>query len=149
MEPVLQFVSETTAPQLQAKRLRYEQQPCAGISARADGEKLRQILINLLSNAVKFTDEGGTIQVLCTADERHVRIDVRDTGCGIAEEQLEAIFDPFVQVRSELTRTAAGTGLGLAISRDLARGMGGDLDVESEVGRGSVFTLSLPRGGDA
>jgi signal transduction histidine kinase len=74
-----------------------------------------------------------------------VGVTVRDTGIGIAADQLERIFDPFVQVRSELTRTAEGTGLGLAISRDLARGMGGDLTAESEPRVGSVFTLVLPR----
>jgi signal transduction histidine kinase len=69
---------------------------------------------------------------------------VADTGRGIAPEQLERIFQPFVQVDSRLARTQEGVGLGLAISRDLARGMGGDLTVESEVGTGSTFTLTLP-----
>ena len=146
MEPVLQFVAETTAPQLEAKRLHFAQQPCSGISVRADGEKLRQILINLLSNAIKFTDDGGTIEVACFADERQVRIDVRDTGCGIAGDQLNKIFDPFVQVDRRLNRPIEGTGLGLAISRELALGMGGELTVESVVGAGSTFTLRLPRG---
>ena len=79
----------------------------------------------------------------------HVRYTVRDTGIGIAADQLERIFEPFVQVHSDLTRTAEGTGLGLAISRDLARGMGGDLTAESEVGVGSTFTLTLPAAGSA
>jgi len=74
-----------------------------------------------------------------------VEITVRDSGIGIPAEQLERIFEPFVQVRAELTRTAEGTGLGLAISRDLARGMRGDLLVSSTIGGGSTFTLSLPR----
>jgi signal transduction histidine kinase len=69
---------------------------------------------------------------------------VRDTGIGIPPDQLGRIFEPFVQVRADLTRTAEGTGLGLAISRDLARGMGGDLTAESEPGVGSTFTLTLP-----
>ena len=69
---------------------------------------------------------------------------MRDTGIGIPPDQLGRIFEPFVQVRADLTRTAEGTGLGLAISRDLARGMGGDLTAESEPGVGSTFTLTLP-----
>ena len=77
--------------------------------------------------------------------ERSAIVRVSDTGIGIPPEKLATIFDPFVQVRADLTRTAEGTGLGLAISRDLARGRGGDLTVESAVGEGSTFTLVLPR----
>ena len=112
---------------------------------RADPEKLRQILVNLLSNAVKFTEAGGRIDIGATAGERSATLFVRDTGIGIAADKTDAIFEPFVQVRAELTRTAEGTGLGLAISRDLARAMGGDLTVESELGAGSEFFLTLPR----
>jgi signal transduction histidine kinase len=112
---------------------------------RADAEKLRQVLVNLLSNAVKFTARGGHITIACTVDDaRHVRLAVHDTGIGIAADQLARIFEPFVQVRADLTRTAEGVGLGLAISRDLARGMDGDLTAESTLGVGSTFTLTLP-----
>jgi signal transduction histidine kinase len=72
---------------------------------------------------------------------------VTDTGPGIAADKLEEIFEPFVQVNTRLTRVHEGVGLGLAISRDLARGMGGELSVRSTLGRGSTFTLSVPRGG--
>lgn len=116
------------------------------LAVRADAEKLQQILVNLLSNAVKFTDRGGEVVLAGAEFGDEVEIVVRDTGIGIAPEQLERIFDPFVQVRSNLTRTAEGTGLGLAISRDLARGMGGNLTVESRAGLGSTFTVTLPRG---
>jgi signal transduction histidine kinase len=148
IDQALQFVVEATAPQLQAKRLRYEQGPCTGMAVRADGEKLRQILINLLSNAIKFTDDGGSIVVSCSVEGRDVRIDVRDTGCGIPAEQLDAIFDPFVQVDRRLNRPIEGTGLGLAISRELAQGMGGALTAASIVGEGSTFTLRLPAARD-
>jgi PAS domain S-box-containing protein len=143
---VLQFVSETTGPLLLAKRLRFETRGCSpGLAVHADLEKLRQILINLLSNAIKFTEEGGAIAIECEADARTVRLRVEDTGVGIAGDQTEKIFEPFVQVDRRLNRPMEGTGLGLAISRELARGMGGELTVESRLGEGSTFTLSLPR----
>jgi PAS domain S-box-containing protein len=118
--------------------------------ARADREKAAQVLVNLLGNAVKFTPAGGRVTVEGRAGEDAaglpvVELHVRDTGVGIAADQLARIFEPFVQVDGGLTRTAEGTGLGLAISRDLARGMGGDLTVRSVAGHGSVFTLTLPR----
>jgi signal transduction histidine kinase len=117
---------------------------------RADREKASQVLLNLLSNAVKFTPAGGRVSLEGRAGEDAAGLDtvelaVRDTGVGIAADQLARIFEPFVQVDGALTRAHEGTGLGLAISRDLARGMGGDVLVRSEVGRGSVFTLVLPR----
>jgi signal transduction histidine kinase len=115
------------------------------VFVRADHEKLGQILLNLLSNAVKFTPTGGQIEFACAANEDTVSIAVRDTGIGIPADRFGAIFEPFVQVRSDLARTSEGAGLGLAISRDLARGMGGDLLVESAEGEGSRFTLVLPR----
>jgi signal transduction histidine kinase len=144
------------APQAQAKGLTLTIHDCAPeLAARADAEKLRQVLVNLLSNAVKFTDgrdgRPGRIDLSCaaegTAAGARVVVRVRDTGMGIPPDKLGVIFDPFVQVRSDLTRTAEGTGLGLAISRDLARGMGGELTAESVPGVGSTFTLTLPAAG--
>ncbi|WP_420125841.1 ATP-binding protein [Longimicrobium sp.] len=133
------------APQARAKGLALGVGDGApSVTARADAEKLRQILVNLLSNAIKFTDRGGRVEISCQRLDGRVRVDVRDTGVGIPTEKLEAIFDPFVQVRADLTRPHEGTGLGLAISRDLARGMGGDLTVASSPGEGSTFTLTLP-----
>ena len=85
---------------------------------------------------MKFTDSGGRVEMFCSADAEHVRLSVRDTGIGIPADKLHVIFDPFVQVRGDLARRHEGTGLGLAISRDLARGMGGDLTVESTLARG-------------
>jgi len=119
--------------------------PCPpGLRLLADPDRLRQILLNLLGNAIKFTDPGGSIDVSCQSREAHAHIIIRDNGQGIPSDRLESIFQPFVQGRAGLTRTAAGTGLGLAISRDLARGMGGDITVLSEEGKGSIFTLVLP-----
>jgi len=134
------------APQLAAKGLQYMAGSCAtDLVARADPERLRQILLNLLGNAAKFTPEGGQIAIECAEQDHEVAIRVRDTGIGIPPEALERIFDPFVQVGRDLRAPSDGVGLGLAISRDLARRMGGDLTVESRVGEGSTFTLLLPQ----
>ena len=118
----------------------------SGRSVYADPDKLLQVLINLLANAVKFTPAGGRVDVTLHAAGPRVEIRVSDNGNGIAPEHLKRIFEPFVQVDDSLTRSAEGTGLGLAISRELAVGMGGSLSVESELGRGSTFTLALSRG---
>jgi signal transduction histidine kinase len=136
------------APQLAAKSLRFSRAECPyDCVARADPDKLQQILVNLLSNAIKFTPEGGAVTVACEPSDGGVRIDVRDSGIGIAADRLEQVFAPFVQVDRRPTSTNEGVGLGLAISRDLARGMGGDLTAESTPGEGSTFTLTLPRAG--
>ncbi len=111
--------------------------------------RLRQIVFNLTGNAIKFTDQGG-VTVSCRFEDRGVAprllVRVRDTGIGMALDRLEAIFDPFVQADASTTRKYGGTGLGLAISRRFARAMGGDITVESEPGRGSIFTVALPTG---
>jgi signal transduction histidine kinase len=119
--------------------------PPGGVYVRTDPDKLRQILVNLLSNSVKFTAAGGRVTVRCSERADAIAIDVEDSGRGIPADKLDAVFEPFVQLDSGLTRTTEGTGLGLAISRGLARGMGADITVRSEVGTGSVFTLTLPR----
>ena len=146
--PITEAISEVISmvlPQIQAKGLTLESSDCPpDLTACADREKLRQVLVNLISNAVKFTDAPGTIAVECRAAGEAAEIRVRDTGIGIPEDRLGEIFDPFVQVDPRLTRRREGTGLGLAISRDLARGMHGDLHVTSEVGVGTTFTLTLP-----
>ena len=116
------------------------------LMAEADGERVQQILLNLLMNAIKFTAAGGTISLGCEADDAFVRIHVRDTGSGIPAEQLERVFEPFVQLhRGRDGRSRHGVGLGLAISRDLARRMGGDVTATSTLGVGSDFVLTLPR----
>jgi signal transduction histidine kinase len=113
--------------------------------ARGDPAKVIQIVVNLLSNAVKFTPPGGQMAIGCVATNDVVHLYVSDTGVGIPADKLEAIFDPFFQVNGGLAGRDSGVGLGLAISRDLAHAMHGDLSVESELGVGSRFTLTLPR----
>ena len=116
------------------------------LEARADREKVQQIILNLLGNAVKFTPTGGVTVSAHRFQEppNRIVIHVQDTGLGIPQEKLESIFEPFVQVQERQRRGIEGSGLGLAISRDLARGMGGDVTAESEVGEGSNFSLVLP-----
>jgi signal transduction histidine kinase len=114
------------------------------LAIRSDAGKIRQILTNLVGNAVRYT-RAGSIRVSLEGDGRWVRCHVRDTGPGIPADSSEAIFEPFVQVDPDPSRTEGGTGLGLAVSRRLARRLGGDVDVESRVGEGSTFTLRLPR----
>ncbi len=139
-------------PQIAARGLLAEISVPPAAIARADPEKVEQILLNLLSNAAKFTGAGGSVVVTGGIDpssETRVYIRVSDTGLGIPSAFLERIFEPFIQVDDSATRSSEGTGLGLAISRDLARGMGGDLTAKSELGRGSAFTLTLPRDVDS
>jgi signal transduction histidine kinase len=139
-------VESLVLPQMREKGLTFAFTSNApDLFARADPVKLRQILLNLLSNAVKFTHEGGHVSVTCGAGEQAgtVAVRVADTGVGIANVLLEKVFEPFVQVGAPVSPDE-GVGLGLWISRDLASAMGGELSVRSELGQGSVFTLTLP-----
>jgi signal transduction histidine kinase len=146
-DPFLAGLDALVAPQAAAKSvtLGYKQCP-PDLAVVADREKLRQVLLNLLSNAIRHTPAGGVITLSCEQRGSRVAIVVEDTGPGIPEEKRDVIFEPFVQLDRSLTQSREGLGLGLAISRDLARGMGGDLVVESHVGRGARFVLTLRRG---
>ncbi len=141
-------------PQIRAKGLIYTFAPARGsVIVRADAHRLLQIMLNLLSNAIKFTEPGGAIRMSCdvvaapdvqpnSRPVAHVR--VTDSGRGIPADRIDSIWQPFVQVGRRLNHPADGVGLGLAISRDLARRLGGELQVESSLGEGSTFTLTLP-----
>jgi signal transduction histidine kinase len=109
----------------------------------ADPIRLQQIVNNLLSNAAKFTDEG-TITAKARLDNGSVVIAIEDSGFGIAADKLEIIFERFRQADQSSTRKAGGTGLGLAITRQLVTMHGGDIWVESEVGKGTTFSFSIP-----
>jgi len=154
IEPVpLGTVLDTAAgmigPQAAAKRISFTLEPCPPmVRALADRSKLEQILLNLVSNAVKFTQPGGHVSIRCETGDHHVLTCVLDNGPGIPADRLTDIFEPFVQLDRALGNPREGVGLGLAISRDLARGMHGDLTVESTLGKGSTFTISLKRATD-
>ncbi len=111
---------------------------------RQDANKLQQILWNLLSNAIKFTPEGGRVVLQADSDGMHLILSVIDTGVVIAAEDQELVFEKFRQSGNPLTREHAGTGLGLSIVRELAKLLGGNVGLRSELGRGSTFTVTLP-----
>jgi PAS domain S-box-containing protein len=112
---------------------------------KSDRQKLKQIVVNLLSNALKYTKEG-TVEIIATHDSAtgRVALSVRDSGVGIAPEDHTRIFEPFQQAKRVITRPQGGTGLGLAISRRLAQMLGGDIAVQSALGEGSTFTVTIP-----
>jgi PAS domain S-box-containing protein len=118
--------------------------PGAAVPMHADPVRLRQVLLNLLSNAVKFTDEGR-VEITLVERPEDVIFSVRDTGCGIDAEHRDSVFEAFWQAQSGSTRRTGGTGLGLTVSRQLVALMGGTLDLDSEPGRGSTFTVTVPR----
>lgn len=145
VDRVVRQVLTSMAPLFDEKELRRECLGCdVEISTRADAGRVEQILLNLLSNAVRFTPQGGDISVTVSAFDDQVAVAVHDSGNGIPPEKLGAIFEPFVQVDSGLTRRVGGTGLGLTISRALARAMGGNLIAESDGATFARFTLTLP-----
>ena len=158
VEEAISSAMTLTQPQAEARNLELRVMPGESTLPPylGDDERVRQILVNLLSNAVKCTEPGGTITIesseMAKPDEGarlqprtgYLCIRVIDTGSGIPEEKLGAIFEPFVQGDTGPTRSQEGSGLGLTIGRRLARLMGGDLTVKSEVGKGSTFSLWLP-----
>jgi signal transduction histidine kinase/CheY-like chemotaxis protein/HPt (histidine-containing phosphotransfer) domain-containing protein len=116
---------------------------------QTDPHRLKQLLMNLVNNAIKFTEEGSVLVVATVASTEcasKLRVEVRDTGIGIPTEQLQRVFQPFVQADTSVTRKHGGTGLGLAISYRIALALGGELRVQSTVGCGSVFTATVDAG---
>jgi PAS domain S-box-containing protein len=120
------------------------------VTVQADSRRLKQMLVNLLSNAVKFTPQGGSVGLEVAGDaDQMVRLIVWDTGIGIAPEDMPRLFRPFVQLDGSLAREYAGTGLGLSLVQRMAEMHGGSVTVESEPGKGSRFTITLPWAGPA
>jgi PAS domain S-box-containing protein len=145
---VAREVAEAIQPQADAKALQLLLNVDSDLCVRADRIRLKQIVVNLLSNAVKFTPESGRIEISAVRRREKVAVSVNDTGIGIAPGDHEAIFDKFYQVGSTTRGVREGTGLGLAITRKLVEQQGGRIWVESEPGRGSTFSFTLPACGD-
>ncbi|HJP58445.1 MAG TPA: CHASE3 domain-containing protein [Gemmatimonadaceae bacterium] len=144
LQPIVAEAIGMIAPVATARGLRIRDES-EDTELYTDSFKVRQILLNLLSNAVKFSDKGEIV-IRSKLNHDAVELSVTDTGIGIASQNLERVFDPFWQVEQRSTRRAGGTGLGLSVSRSLARLLGGDLVVESELGEGSTFTAIIPLG---
>jgi signal transduction histidine kinase len=145
---LLASVEPLVAPMAQAKDIGLSANECdPSLHFVGDAERARQILLNLVGNAIKFTQPGGRVRLGCEQQGSWVEIRVADNGPGIAPDQQQSIFDPFVQVERRFSNPRDGVGLGLAISRDLARAMGGELSVTSVPGEGSTFVLRLPSTG--
>jgi signal transduction histidine kinase len=145
MREMVDSVADIVASQIEAKGLNFVSHACASdLVVRADADRLRQVIINLVGNAIKFTPAGGDIVIECERNDVVATTSVRDSGVGIAQDKLASIFEPFVQVDRKFSTNSEGVGLGLTISREFARGMGGELHVESEVDIGSTFTITLP-----
>ena len=145
LREILTAVADMIEPLALSKRITTQWPRDVRSEVYVDRAKAEQILLNLLTNAIKFTHDEGTITVTCKVRRTRTTIEVTDTGTGIPAENLETIFEPFVQVGRTHSSAHEGAGLGLAISRDLARAMEGDLTARSEFGVGSTFTLTLPR----
>ncbi|MDA0767558.1 MAG: HAMP domain-containing sensor histidine kinase [Verrucomicrobia bacterium] len=140
----LQRAEALLLPRLRQAGIDYQAHPVPDqIIMEGDPKRIQQILLNLLTNAMKFTPSGGRISTRILEADGQAHIEVEDSGCGISPQNLQRIFDAFVQLDPP-PREAKGGGLGLAISRDLARAMRGSLHVRSTPGVGSVFTLALP-----
>ncbi len=142
LDDVLREVENTLGPVAREQGLVLQVERGVPFSITSDERRVRQIITNLVSNAIKFTDEGR-IDVSVEQKGTVVEVHVRDTGIGIEKEDLEKLFRPFARVMVP-GRLVEGTGLGLYLSKKLARLLGGDITVESELHKGSVFTFSFP-----
>lgn len=147
----LEEVYAIMAAQTKAKKQKFEVYTKGHIPERVSGDKLRinQILLNLLSNAVKYTPDGGEIELRVEAMDHkmhhhtHLRFEVKDNGVGMSEDFVKVVFDPFTREQTAATKEIQGTGLGMAITKNIVNLMGGTISVESELGKGSCFTVDL------
>ncbi len=145
------YVGELAADAIEAVRVQASEQLTLELTVApslppvaADSDKLRQVLVNLVANAVKYSPAGGRVAVEAWVDAEHVRIVVRDQGLGIALSEQGLIFEKFYRADANMTRGVSGSGLGLYITRELVHRMGGTISVESQLGEGSTFMVTLP-----
>jgi signal transduction histidine kinase/CheY-like chemotaxis protein len=144
VDELVHSVISTIEPLATIKEVTVEADAASAGKIEADPGKFKQMLLNLASNAIKFTPSGGVVRITATRQPDSVEVAVADTGIGIARADVDRIFEEFQQVDSGAGRQQAGTGLGLTLTRRFAMLHGGDVGVESELGRGSIFTLRMP-----
>ncbi|TWU49793.1 PAS domain-containing sensor histidine kinase [Rubripirellula reticaptiva] len=143
--PIVQYASDQLKAQAEQNSITIVTRVLAKMPVVfADREKLQAAIVNLLGNAVKYTPSGGEVVLRVAADERWVRIDVEDNGPGIPDDEQSKVFEKFYRCEATRASTHRGNGLGLAFAREIARLHGGDLELRSTLGEGSVFTLQLP-----
>ncbi len=141
---ILRECVESLKPAAAQKGIEIKYEVSNDDAVEADKERITQVLMNLLSNAVKFTD-NGSVTVEAAVDSERLSIAVTDTGCGIADQDIERVFDKFTQVSGVMSRKLGGTGLGLSIVRGIVRQHGGNVTVASRPGEGSTFSLWIPK----
>ncbi|HEU0194445.1 MAG TPA: HAMP domain-containing sensor histidine kinase [Gaiellales bacterium] len=140
LEALLEQAAASFREKARANDIDFDTTTAAAPTVMSDGDRVLQIVTNLLDNAFRWTPRGGEVKLACVTSSGIAAITVSDSGPGIAPADLQSVFHPFYSRRGE-----GGTGLGLSIARELAQALGGRLAVESELGKGSTFTLSLPR----
>jgi two-component system phosphate regulon sensor histidine kinase PhoR len=145
MDKLAETLLHDWRPRLEEKRLTASLHCERPGTAWGDAQACEQILSNLLDNAIKYTEPGGSISVRIGGDDRNVRVEVADTGVGIPERDLSRVFERFYRVDKARSRSQGGTGLGLSIVKHLVQSLGGEIQVESALGRGSTFSFTLPR----
>ncbi len=146
--PMLEHVADQLKGQAEQKQIKLSTNLSAKLpTVVGDRDKLQAAIVNLVGNAIKYTPEYGQVLIRCSADDRWIRIDVEDNGPGIAEDEQEKVFEKFYRGSSTLDSDQRGNGLGLAFAREIARLHGGDIELQSVLGEGSVFTMRLPVGG--
>jgi len=145
---ICELIKDTVSnyePLAQEKGLRLDcEVPEQSVDICLDPDRIKEVLINLISNSIKFTHEGGRVKIICTEQDKEILVSVQDSGVGIAKEDIPKLFDKFTQFGRKAGPGEKGTGLGLAIVKKLVEIHGGKIKVESEVGQGTIFTISLP-----
>ncbi|EGE53031.1 two-component system histidine kinase PnpS [Streptococcus parauberis] len=140
----LQYIGNSLKHQLQQKHLHLKYDLEANVIIESDKYLLSQIILNLLSNAIRYTEDGGDIMVITRETKDNITICVKDTGIGISQLEIERIFERFYRVNKGRSRQSGGTGLGLSIVKELSQILSGKISVSSQLGQGSIFTLTLP-----